>query len=292
MYKIIGADQRTYGPVSADTIREWIGSRRANASTQVQAEGSADWKPLSEFPEFKDALAGAGPPPPAAPRMASPAAPAPPPQTSGMAVASLVCAVLGCFGITAIVGMILGIMSLIKINRSQGRLEGKGIAIAGMCVSGLMLMFVPIWAALMLPALAKAKGRAQTVACVSNLKQVALYARLYANDNGNKFPNANKWCDELQPLSGSAKMFYCPAADRSVRSCSYGYNAALSGRSEDDVNPATVMFFEIPGGWNVSGGSEQLLAKSRHHGVINVAFADGSVRQVTTHQLDNLRWQP
>ena len=70
MYKIIGADQRTYGPVSADTIREWIANRRANASTQVQAEGSADWKPLSEFPEFRDALAVAGPPP--AQRMTTP----------------------------------------------------------------------------------------------------------------------------------------------------------------------------------------------------------------------------
>src|SRR6185436_18224594 len=103
MYKIIGADQRTYGPVSADTIREWIANRRANATTQVQAEGSADWKPLSEFPEFRDALAGAGPPPPAAPRTEMPSAPASPPQTSGMAVASLVCGVLGCFVVPAIV---------------------------------------------------------------------------------------------------------------------------------------------------------------------------------------------
>ena len=42
MYKIIGADQKTYGPVTAETIREWIASRRANASTQIQAEGGSD----------------------------------------------------------------------------------------------------------------------------------------------------------------------------------------------------------------------------------------------------------
>src|SRR5689334_4636592 len=104
MYKIIGADQKTYGPVAAETIREWIASRRANASTQVQAEGG-EWKPLSGFPEFKDALAAAGGPPPLqpAPGMAAPAAP---PKTSGMAIASLICGIFGCLGITAIIGLV------------------------------------------------------------------------------------------------------------------------------------------------------------------------------------------
>ena len=124
MYKIIGADQKTYGPVTAETIREWIASRRANASTQIQAEGSSDWKPLSEFPEFKEALAGAGGPPPV--HRAPALAPATPAKISGMAIASLVCGILGCFGITAVIGLILGIVSLVRINRSQGRLGGQG----------------------------------------------------------------------------------------------------------------------------------------------------------------------
>ena len=29
---------------------------RANAQSKVQLEGSTDWKPLSDFPEFADAL--------------------------------------------------------------------------------------------------------------------------------------------------------------------------------------------------------------------------------------------
>src|SRR5688500_2776612 len=121
MYKIIGADQKTYGPVSADTIREWIASRRANASTQVQAEGSSEWKPLSEVAEFKDALAGAGGPPPI--HRTQTAAVGAPPKTSGMAIASLVCGILGlfCGGLTAIIGVVLGVVSLVRINRSQGK---------------------------------------------------------------------------------------------------------------------------------------------------------------------------
>ena len=56
MFKLLGTDQKEYGPVSADQIRQWITQGRANARTQLQAAGSTDWKPLAEFPEFADAL--------------------------------------------------------------------------------------------------------------------------------------------------------------------------------------------------------------------------------------------
>ncbi|HWN94145.1 MAG TPA: DUF4339 domain-containing protein [Methylomirabilota bacterium] len=52
MYKIIGADQKQYGPVSADELRQWIAEGRANAMTLIQAEGQMEWRPLSSFPEF------------------------------------------------------------------------------------------------------------------------------------------------------------------------------------------------------------------------------------------------
>ena len=54
MYKIIGGDQKEYGPVSADDLRRWITEGRANARTQVLAEGTTEWKPLSAVPEFAD----------------------------------------------------------------------------------------------------------------------------------------------------------------------------------------------------------------------------------------------
>ena len=63
MYKIIGADGREYGPVSADQLRQWIREGRANAQTKTQAEGSTEWKPLGEFPEFLDLLGASGPAP-------------------------------------------------------------------------------------------------------------------------------------------------------------------------------------------------------------------------------------
>lgn len=205
-----------------------------------------------------------------------------------MAIASLVLGILGC---TSLIGLVLGIVALVRINNSQGRLIGRGLAIAGICVSAAMLVFaLPVIAGLTLPALAKAKQRAQTIKCTQNLRQLGLAARLYAQNSDDRFPNETNWCDALQAHVGKQDVFYCPAEKSQL--CGFGYNAALSGRAVDEVNSLTVMFFEIPGGWNVSGGPEQMLHSPRHGRVINVGFADGSVQQVSESALETLRWDP
>lgn len=63
MYRILAIDGREYGPVTADQLKEWIAAGRANASTRTQLEGAAEWKPLSEFPEFAEMLTAKSPPP-------------------------------------------------------------------------------------------------------------------------------------------------------------------------------------------------------------------------------------
>ena len=55
-YKVLGGDQREYGPVSADEVRQWIGDGRLNVQSLARAESSPEWKPLADFPEFADAL--------------------------------------------------------------------------------------------------------------------------------------------------------------------------------------------------------------------------------------------
>ena len=95
MYKIIGADKKEYGPVTADQIRQWIAEGRVNGQTMVQAEGSAEWKALASFPEFVVLLT-----PPAAPGVPPPgllqAAPQPAvsSQVQGPAIALIIVAAL------------------------------------------------------------------------------------------------------------------------------------------------------------------------------------------------------
>jgi hypothetical protein len=72
-YKIIGGDQKQYGPVSAEDLRKWIAEGRLNAQSSAQLEGETEWKPLAAFPEFADMLAAKPPASGAPPTFAAPA---------------------------------------------------------------------------------------------------------------------------------------------------------------------------------------------------------------------------
>jgi len=221
-------------------------------------------------------------------------APAAPSKTNGLAIASLVLGILGLcsFGITSLIGLILGVVSMVRINRSNGLSKGWGVAAAGTVVSGVFLVMLPIVAGLLLPALAKAKTKATTIMCMNNMRQLALAAVLYADDNKDQFPSAANWCDALQKQVGTGKTFQCPLCEQSHR-CHYAFNAQLSGVGPSKIeSPAqTVLFFETDGGWNVSGGSELMLTQPRHSRRVALAFVDGHVELVNVARLQNIRWK-
>ena len=53
----------------------------------------------------------------------------------------------------------------------------------------VVIAIIAILAALLLPALAKAKARAQRSACLNNQKQIGLSLISWAGDHGAKFPS-------------------------------------------------------------------------------------------------------
>jgi hypothetical protein len=144
MYKIIGADLKEYGPVSAGQLRQWIAEGRVNGQTKVQPEGAAEWKTVGELPEFADALPkapAAGTPTPIAPIKPL----APKPVNSQMAIwafitgiASFVC----CCGwfILAPLAIVLGIVALSQLKHQPG-MTGRGFAIAGLVLGIVALAF-------------------------------------------------------------------------------------------------------------------------------------------------------
>jgi hypothetical protein len=70
-----------------------------------------------------------------------------PPSTNGMAIASLVCGIIGaCFcGIPAVLGLVFGFMALSQINATGGTQPGRGLAVAGITISIIDLVLVALY---------------------------------------------------------------------------------------------------------------------------------------------------
>jgi prepilin-type N-terminal cleavage/methylation domain-containing protein len=119
----------------------------------------------------------------------------------------------------------------------------------------VVIAIIAILASLLLPSLARAKGKGQSIKCISNLKQIGLAIRMYADEHEDKFPIAEQ--NLLTPsfpnlsfpsnppminivlsnyVSGVMKVFECPNDNFSyfqTQGTSYEYDAALSDTSAD-----------------------------------------------------------
>ena len=50
-YRLIGGDQKQYGPISGAKLLEWLADERIDADTPVQLEGASGWQKLSQLAE-------------------------------------------------------------------------------------------------------------------------------------------------------------------------------------------------------------------------------------------------
>lgn len=157
-------------------------------------------------------------PPAAAPFNPPPSAP----RGKGLAIASLVLGITSfVVWITAIFGLILGIISLAK------KRPGKGFAIAGIVCSCLS----PLILGILLPYLGNAKDLAKQAKCTMNLNALGKGILMYQAENKNNYPadlNSLIKVEHLPP-----EWLNCPSATEKGRTCDYVYappeiNAPLS----------------------------------------------------------------
>ncbi|MCF7708829.1 MAG: DUF4190 domain-containing protein [Verrucomicrobia bacterium] len=136
MFKIIGADQREYGPVNEEQLRDWIRDKRATPRTLACKSGTNEWKPLNQWPEFSfegrdDILKSPIKPAGVMPRGGY--------MNNGLAVAGLVlsiCGLLCCGGpVLSALGLIFGLIGLSEIDRNPMVYRGRGIALAAIIIA-------------------------------------------------------------------------------------------------------------------------------------------------------------
>jgi hypothetical protein len=129
----------------------------------------------------------------------------------------------------------------------------------------LVVAPVAILAGITLPAFSQAKSRAQTVACVNNLKQMGLAVRIYATDHDDVFPpDFLAMTNELS----TPKVLICPADPG---------RSGSPAQTWAGFDPAQSSYEYLGAGLKEStpGFESKVLFRCRIHG--NECMGDGSV---------------
>jgi len=183
----------------------------------------------------------------------------------------------------------------------------------------VVIAIIAILAAMLLPALSKAREKARSISCVSNLKQVMLGTDMYLMDNNDTFMhqgtvgglpqgyNPQRYYEDdvyehetygnyqvhLAEYTGDKKVWFCPTSTNWPEpwqrfAYDYPMNTNLHGRVRAD----------IPGLWNIfpksmsecaltcDGYTEWIQSNqahrihARHSGSLNMGYLDGHVASV------------
>ncbi len=182
----------------------------------------------------------------------------------------------------------------------------------------VVIAIIAILASLLLPALASGKSKAKRIACVNNLKEIGLGLRMWANDQGDKYPwqvnipnggssGSPDWTDHFRVLSNELRtthILLCPA-DIASR---LGQNwSLLTGDANISYFLGTNSFLNQAGSQIILAGDRNVLGggggldpswsiflgtsidaawdRTLHSQIGVLAMGDGSARSVKTPDL-------
>jgi hypothetical protein len=144
---------------------------------------------------------------------------------------------------------------------------------------GLFLM-IAVMAAILFPVFARAREKARQTTCLSNLKQISVGLRMYANDNAERLPPGSDWgkaCSlYIKPRPQGPDLWTCPSFDPPKQ---YVVNPDYSGKRFALPAPGTPPkpMLSCPQLSLGSGGGP-------HNGGYNQLFPDGQTKYVKDAQ--------
>jgi prepilin-type processing-associated H-X9-DG protein len=81
----------------------------------------------------------------------------------------------------------------------------------------VVIAIVAVLAALLIPAMTRARGKAELANCLGNVRQLSLAHRFYADDNRGVFPlrrTTEQWPSQLRPYYRDLSLLHCPSDRR------------------------------------------------------------------------------
>jgi prepilin-type N-terminal cleavage/methylation domain-containing protein/prepilin-type processing-associated H-X9-DG protein len=94
----------------------------------------------------------------------------------------------------------------------------------------VVIAIIAILMALLMPAISRAKAKANQISCLNNMRQLTLAATMYANDHDEEFPArripTNAWPHKLKPYYVNWQIIACPSD-----------HFGIVGLFANDVNP-------------------------------------------------------
>ena len=176
----------------------------------------------------------------------------------------------------------------------------------------VVIAIVAILAAMLLPALSRAKQSARRIVCVDHLKQLSLATVMYVMENENYYPSSNspdKWPQAIRPGYDNLRILVCPDDNSIIGAATITASADSAPRSflinawtdYFDRLPQPVVFEIMPesavqhpsetilfgekqeeqGDFLMdlrTGNEVNVLEQTRHARGANYAFVDGSAR--------------
>ena len=162
----------------------------------------------------------------------------------------------------------------------------------------VVIAIVGILAALLLPALARAKESARATACLSNLHQIGIALQIYVADNNNKMPVMRNVSTDpavaatntfpaiqkvLAPQLGNTNVLRCPSDLQQffeLTGSSYSWNSLLNGEDADHLTVFNLKFNsqDIP----VVFDKEDFHKARGPDKAVNYLYADGHIKNLLT----------
>ncbi len=187
----------------------------------------------------------------------------------------------------------------------------------------VVIVIIAVLAALLLPSLSKAKESARATQCLSNMRQIGLAARFYADENDDEFPRSQhsafahrqlSWGRAIAPHIGPSSaawtnllqgVYHCPT-DKRTTPWSYGMNVYFELGPDDDYTgkpqtwrrtitipkpSSTIEFSESASSadhimahfWMTPTDAQDVDAK-RHRQKANYTFVDGHAQSLSLTQ--------